>query len=318
MLTKILITGANGLLGQKLVTALAEQTSVQVLATGRGPSRLPAGLLGHDWKEGPVVYQSLDITQPDEVARVVGGFRPDTVIHTAAMTQVDDCEKDPDACNLHNVQAVRNLCRACAPFHIHLVHLSTDFVFDGLNGPYAEDAVPAPLSVYGRAKLEAEYEIAAYTGPSCIVRTVLVYGLAADMSRSNIVLWVKKSLEEGRSLRIVADQYRTPTLAEDLAEGCIRIALQRATGLYHISGGEYMSILEMSQRIARYFDLDSSLLQAVTTAELGQAAPRPLLSGLVIDKAKRDLDYQPRTLEQGIALILEQWGHNTLTIQNEQ
>ena len=107
-------------------------------------------------------------------------------------------------------------------------------------------------------------------------------------------------------------------MAEDLAEGCIRIALQRATGLYHISGGEYMSILEMSQRIARYFDLDSSLLQAVTTAELGQAAPRPLLSGLVIDKAKRDLDYQPRTLEQGIALILEQWGHNTLTIQNEQ
>jgi dTDP-4-dehydrorhamnose reductase len=127
------------------------------------------------------------------------------------------------------------------------------------------------------------------------------------MSRSNIVLWVKKSLEEGRNLRIVADQYRTPTLAEDLAEGCIRIALQRATGLYNISGGEYMSVLEMSQRIARYCGLDASLLQPVTTAELGQAAPRPLKSGFVIDKAIKDLGYHPRTLEQGIALILEQW-----------
>ncbi|MEY4913394.1 MAG: hypothetical protein RL025_1221 [Bacteroidota bacterium] len=307
MSTKILITGANGLLGQKLVIALAQNSSMRVLATGRGPSRLPVGHLAAAVNEGRFLYQSMDTTKAEEVARIVGDFRPDTIIHTAAMTQVDDCEKDPDACYLHNVLAVRNLCQACTPYGIHLVHLSTDFVFDGEHGPYTEDALPAPLSVYGRAKLDAEHEIAAYTGPSCIVRTVLVYGLAADMSRSNIVLWVKKSLEEGRNLRIVADQYRTPTLAEDLAEGCIRIALQRATGLYNISGGEYMSVLEMSQRIARYCGLDASLLQPVTTAELGQAAPRPLKSGFVIDKAIKDLGYHPRTLEQGIALILEQW-----------
>jgi dTDP-4-dehydrorhamnose reductase len=317
MSTKILITGANGLLGQKLVTALAQHPSVRVLATGRGPSRLPVGQLAEAMNEGRFLYQSMDTTQAEEVVRIVGDFRPDTIIHTAAMTQVDDCEKDPDACYLHNVLAVRNLCQACTAYGTHLVHLSTDFVFDGEHGPYTEDAVPAPLSVYGLAKLDAEHEISAYNGPSCIVRTVLVYGLAADMSRSNIVLWVKKSLEEGRSLRIVADQYRTPTLAEDLAEGCIRIALQRATGLYNISGGEYMSVLEMSQRIARFCGLDASLLQPVTTAELGQAAPRPLKSGFVIDKAIKDLDYHPRTLEQGIALILEQWDQTKIH-QHEQ
>jgi len=317
MSTKILLTGANGLLGQKLVTALAKLTSVTILATGRGPSRLPMGPLAEAVKEDRFLYQSMDTTQTEEVIRLVEDFRPDTIIHTAAMTQVDDCEKDPDACYLHNVLAVRNLCQACTPFGTHLVHLSTDFVFDGKHGPYTEDAVPAPLSVYGRAKLDAELEIAAYDGPSCIVRTVLVYGLAADMSRSNIVLWVKKSLEDGRSLRIVADQFRTPTLAEDLAEGCIRIALQGATGLYNISGGEYMSVLEMSQRIARFCGLDASLLQPVTTAELGQAAPRPLKSGFVIDKAIKDLGYHPRTLEQGIALILEQWDQTKIH-QHEQ
>lgn len=306
MFTKILLTGANGLLGQKLVKALTPIQGVQVLATGRGPARLAPGLLAKEWTKGSVVYRSMDTTNREEVAQVVGDFGPDTLVHTAAMTQVDDCQKDPEACYTQNVEAVRNLCDACVPFGTHVIHLSTDFVFDGLDGPYSEEAKPAPLSVYGKAKWEAEGIVKKYPGPSCIARTVLVYGLASDMSRSNIVLWVKKSLEEGKSLRIVSDQYRTPTLAEDLADGCLQIARQGATGIYNLSGGELMSVLEMAQRIARYFGLDASLLHPVTTAELGQPAPRPLRSGFLIHKAIRDLGYQPRTLEQGIALILQQ------------
>lgn len=167
-------------------------------------------------------------------------YRPDCVIHTAAMTQVDDCEKDPNACRLNNVDAVRFVAEACEPWGTHLVHLSTDFVFDGQSGPYLEEDVPNPLSIYGQSKADAEQIIRQYAGPWSIVRTVLVYGLAADMSRSNIVLWVKKSLEEGRVIRIVSDQFRTPTLAEDLAEGCCQVALRKATGIYNISGGVHV------------------------------------------------------------------------------
>lgn len=107
------------------------------------------------------------------------------------MTQVDDCEKDPNACRLNNVDAVRFVAEACEPWGTHLVHLSTDFVFDGQSGPYLEEDVPNPLSIYGQSKADAEQIIRQYAGPWSIVRTVLVYGLAADMSRSNIVLWVK-------------------------------------------------------------------------------------------------------------------------------
>jgi len=318
MFTKILITGANGLLGQKLVVALTQVPGIQVLATGRGPARLPDGLLSKDWKQGSVVYRCMDMTNREEVAQVIEGFGPDTLIHTAAMTQVDDCEKDPEACQKQNVDAVQNLCDACLPLGTHIIHLSTDFIFDGLHGPYAEEAQPGPLSIYGKAKWEAERIVEAYPGPACIARTVLVYGLAADMSRTNIVLWVQKSLQEGKSLRIVSDQYRTPTLAEDLADGCLRIAKLGATGIYNLSGGEFMTVFEMAQRIAHFLGLDASLLHPVTTAELGQPAPRPLRSGFIIDKAVRDLGYQPRTLEQGITLLLQQESQRTSNHLHEQ
>jgi len=297
---KILVTGANGLLGQKLLHRLTSEQGLQITASGRGEHRLAKESGGYN-------YRSLDVTNREAVRDFIAGCRPDCVIHTAAMTQVDDCEKDPQACHLNNVEAVRILAEACEPWGTHLVHLSTDFIFDGKSGPYIEEDDPNPLSVYGQSKAEAEKIVMQYSGPWTIVRTVLLYGLAADMSRSNIVLWVKKSLEEGREIRIVSDQFRTPTLAEDLAEGCCRVALRKATGIYNISGGEYMSVLEMARRIARYFQLNDKLIESISTIALGQPAARPLLSGFIIDKAKRDLGFAPRTLEEGIALILEQF-----------
>jgi len=298
---KVLITGANGLLGQKLLHRLGQESGLQIMATGRGEQRLAMG-------PGSYAYRSLDVTNREAVRDFMAEYRPDCVIHTAAMTQVDDCEKDPSACRLNNLDAVRFVAEACEPWGTHLVHLSTDFVFDGQSGPYLEEDEPNPLSIYGQSKADAEQILRQYAGPWSIVRTVLVYGLAADMSRSNIVLWVKKSLEEGRVIRIVSDQFRTPTLAEDLAEGCCQVALRKATGIYNISGGEYMSVLEMARRIARYFHLNDKLIESTTTTALGQPAVRPLLSGFLIDKARRDLDYSPHTLEEGIAMILEQFG----------
>lgn len=298
MSMKILITGSNGLLGQKLVHALYHDQEVELIATARGENRLKKVTGFH--------YVSLDITDADAVLACIGEYQPDAVIHTAAMTQVDDCEDQQDLCWQLNVIAVENIVAACERYNTHLVHLSTDFIFNGKNGPYNEEAIPDPLSFYGKSKLAAEELIQASQISWSILRTVLVYGVAEDMSRSNIVLWAKSALEKQQQLRIVDDQYRTPTLAEDLAQGCILAAKKRAQGIYNISGADYMSVIELVYRVARYFQLDASFVTPVSSSTLNQKAARPLLSGFDISKARRELGYSPHSFEEGIALVLQQ------------
>lgn len=293
-----MVTGSNGLLGQKLIHQLANRADVDLLATARGSNRLRM-------QEG-YEFASLDVTSAKEVMDLCQGWKPEVIIHTAAMTQVDDCEDQPEACWQLNVEAVDHLIRACAAANAHLVHLSTDFIFDGAAGPYDETAAANPLSFYGKSKLAAEKLLLESSISYSIIRTVLVYGVAEDMSRSNIVLWAKGALEKGQPLRIVSDQFRTPTLAEDLAEGCILAAMKRAQGIYNISGKDQMSVIELVKRVAKYFDLPTDQITEVTTDTLNQRARRPLVTGFILDKARRDLGYEPHSFEEGIALVMSQ------------
>lgn len=295
---KILITGSNGLLGQKIVHKLRQHPGVELIATSRGENRLGE-------KQG-YQYHPLDISNREEVADVVAQFRPEVIINTAAMTNVDVCEQRPEECDQLNIAGVQNLLAACEANNIHLIHLSTDFIFDGKDGPYDEEAVPAPLSHYGQSKLTAEKLISESKVPWAILRTVLVYGVAEEMSRSNIVLWAKGALEKGQPINVVDDQYRTPTLAEDLADGCILAALQKAEGIYNISGAEMMSILELVERVADFWQLDRSIIRAVSSDTLSQAAKRPPKTGFILDKAKRDLGYQPHSFEEGLTVVAKQ------------
>ncbi len=193
---RILITGANGLLGQKLVGLLIQQAGVQLIATARGDNRLP-------YTDG-YTYCSMDITNNQQVMDVIGNMRPDVVIHTAAMTDVDKCEVQKDDCWAQNVQAVESIVNACLSVGAFLLHVSTDFIFDGAAGPYDETAEGNPISFYGWSKYAAE-KVVVNSGKAdrplqwAIARTVLVYGIAHDMSRSNIILWVKKSLEDDKN-----------------------------------------------------------------------------------------------------------------------
>jgi dTDP-4-dehydrorhamnose reductase len=220
----ILVTGSNGLLGQKLVGILSADKTVKLSATSRGSNRL-------NFTEG-YSYHSMDITNEEEVNVVIDSLKPDVIIHTAAMTNVDQCELEKENCWSQNVYSVSYLVAACKKHNIFLVHLSTDFIFDGKAGPYDETAAANPVSFYGWSKLAAENLLIHSDIRWAIARTVLVYGIAQDMSRSNIILWVKKSLEESKSINLVNDQWRTPTLAEDLADGCIRIAKKQAEGIF--------------------------------------------------------------------------------------
>ncbi|WP_299458089.1 SDR family oxidoreductase [uncultured Microscilla sp.] len=304
---KILITGSNGLLGQKLQQLLITSpynTTVEVLATSRGNNRCSI-------TSANLRYQSMDITNREEIIATLTEFKPDAVIHTAAMTQVDDCETQRDLCWQLNVNSVEYLIEACqqlkqagqAPF---LVHLSTDFIFDGAAGPYHEEATANPVSYYGESKLAAEQALLASNIQWSIARTVLVYGITEAMSRSNIILWVKKSLEEGKTIHVVDDQWRTPTLAEDLAMGCFLMADKKISGIFNISGKDFLTPYEMAIKTAKYFNLDASLIVKTDASRFSQPAKRPPKTGFILDKAIQQLNYAPRSFDEGIAILDQQ------------
>ncbi len=296
---RILITGSNGLLGQKLIGALRNDPTVELLATSRGEDRT-ADQLGHR-------YRAVDITQQHAVDAAFDAFRPEVVIHTAAMTNVDACELDPAACQLQNVTATEHLVQAAKRHGSHFIFLSTDFIFDGKQGPYKEGDAPAPLSIYGHSKLDGERAVQqAGLKQWAIARTIIVYGIAKGLSRSNVVLWAKGALEKGEPIKVVDDQWRMPTLAEDLADGCIRIAKGQASGIFHLSGPDGMSILELVQRVGAFFNLPTDKVQPVKSANLGQPAKRPPVTGFVLDKARRELGYKPHGFEEGLAVLREQ------------
>jgi dTDP-4-dehydrorhamnose reductase len=294
---RILVTGSNGLLGQKLSALLQQQDDIYLIATARGKSALTI-------TKGE--FHSLDITKEAEVNRVITITKPDVVIHTAAMTQVDQCETDRQTCWLANVTAVEHLIKACTIINAHLIHVSTDFIFDGNRGPLDETEVPAPVNYYGESKLAAEKLVMASSLHWCILRTVLVFGITEDMSRTNIVLWVKNSLEQGKTIQVVNDQWRTPTLAEDLAMGCFLAAKKHATGIYNISGKDFLSPYDIAVKAAEFFKLDKSLIKATDSNQFKQPAKRPLTTGFIIDKARKELGYAPHSFEEGLAVLARQ------------
>ncbi|MDB4107124.1 NAD(P)-dependent oxidoreductase [Bacteroidia bacterium] len=297
---KVLITGSNGLLGQKLLDLYLTNDKIKIIATARGANRYPI-------KAG-YTYTSMDITDETSVQQVIAEHTPDCIINTAAMTNVDICESDKEGCDKLNIDAVSYLVKAANANNAHLIHLSTDFIFDGKNGPYTEEDEPNPLSHYGLSKLKSETIIQEKCNKWSIARTVLVYGVVQDMSRSNIVLWAKGALEKGQPINVVNDQFRSPTLAEDLAKGCQLVEEKEAEGIYNISGKDQMSILEIVHRVADYFKLDKSIISVVSSSTLNQAAKRPPLTGFDLTKSRKVLGYEPRSFEEGIAVLMEQVG----------
>jgi len=286
----ILITGSNGLLGQKLVKHLTKN-NIPFIATSKGKNRNPDCM--------DASYSTMDICSPDDIKSVFNRFIPTHVIHTAAMTNVDECEEFPFECEKLNVEATHLLFEAAQKIGAHFQLLSTDFVFDGLKGNYSETDTPNPLSVYARSKVSAENLVltSSYLKFS-IVRTIILYGKANNLSRSNIVCWAKEALSKGQPLSIIDDQFRAPTWADDLAWACIRICSLNKTGLYHISGPETMSIYDLVLRIAKFYSFSTDFLTKTDSLSLNQKAKRPPKTGFDLQKAQSELSYKPKTLEE--------------------
>lgn len=289
---KLLITGSNGLLGQKIVKQCLVK-GVQFLATSKGENRNPTCPESN--------YFSMDITNKLEINPVFEAFYPTHVIHTAAITNVDYCENNKAECDEVNVGATHYLFDAAQRFEAHFTLLSTDFVFDGEKGNYSETDKVNPLSYYAQSKVKAENLLlnSAYK-KWAIVRTIIVFGQANNMSRSNLVLWVYDSLKNGKEIQVVTDQFRTPTFADDLALACISICEKNAIGIYHLSGKDFISMYDFALLVAEFFSLDKSLIKAISSESLKQDAKRPPRTGFDISKAKHDLDYNPKSLREAL------------------
>ena len=294
---KVVITGSNGLLGQSLLNLLLkDKDSYKVYGFSRGKNRSGR----EDFN-----YISIDITEKEELDKKLEQIQPDYIINTAAMTQVDDCETNKQACDILNVDVVKWMTRFASKSKTHIIHLSTDFIFDGKKGYYKETDKPNPLSYYGLSKLKSEQVLKDSKINFTILRTILVYWKVFDMSRSNIVLWVREMLEKNKEITIVDDQYRMPTYVEDLAMAC-KIAMdKKALGIYHISSNTLLSVYEIAQQIAETFDLNKNLIKPISTSTLNQKAPRPAKTGFDLSKTNNELRFYPKSFKEDLQIFKE-------------
>lgn len=289
---KILLTGANGLVGQTLVNLLLEE-GYEVIATGKGPSRLGIASPKLKWFDA-------DVTSPFELQEIMEKERPEVVVHGAAMTQVDDCELNQSDAHSLNVEATARLLLDAEAFSSYFIFLSTDFVFDGEKGMYTEEDDPNPISWYGQTKLEAEAVVHTADIPWAIVRTCLVFGRKPLNGRQNIFSWIKESLEAGKAIKVVDDQWRTPTLVDDLAKGILLLIRQQKQGIWNISGTDRLTPYRMALKIADAFGYNKDLLEPVTASNFSQPGKRPRLTGFTITKAMNELGYSPRTFAEAL------------------
>lgn len=296
---RILVTGSNGLVGTKVLERLLQDAAAEPLAAYHH-TRTNEYL-------GELPFWWLDTTSADDVERVLDDARPDAVVHAGAYTSVDGAERERELAWASNAEGTGILARACAARGVRLVYLSSEYVFDGVAGPYRETDPVNPLGWYARTKEAGEQAVKAAGGRWAIARTTVVYGYAAHV-RANFVLWLVGKLRAGERASIVDDQIGSPTLAENLAEMVLALAASRATGVFNTAGADVISRLDFSRQIATTFGLDANLIDPTTTAALAQAAPRPLRAGLLMDTFRAAFPEVPvLSVAEGLAVVKGQF-----------
>jgi dTDP-4-dehydrorhamnose reductase len=290
----VLITGANGLLGQKLCRDFS--SSHKVIATDLQPDSLvPLPNLS---------YETLDITDRRALDFHVRFYEPSAIINSAAYTDVDGCETHRAQAWATNVGGVKNLIRACKKHNSKVVHLSTDYIFDGENGPYSEDDPPNPVSFYGETKLESEKVIKRSGIEFLVVRTNVLYGFGKKV-KGNFLIWLLEKLSAGEKLEIVTDQLNNPTLADNLSACILEMTEKNLSGVFHIGGAEYLSRYDFALKVAKVFGFKEAEITPIKTDSLEQKAKRPSRGGLKIQKAQAILKTKLLDVKEGLTRAKE-------------
>ncbi|MGH7385770.1 MAG: SDR family oxidoreductase [Candidatus Rokuibacteriota bacterium] len=281
---RALVIGGSGQVGGALLRVL------------RARGHEAVGTWAHEAVPGLV---ALDITDASATERLVADTRPDWVVCPAALSHVDYCEEHPEeafAANLHGpLAAAKATARAGAGF----VYYSSDYVFDGADGPYAEDARPRPLGVYGQSKWEGEQAVLGALARALVVRTSVVYGPERQEKNSAYQL-LRACRPGGKGFRPAVDQRASPSYNEDVAAATVECCERELHGTWHLAGADVLDRMAYARLVCRVFELDASCLTPVTTAELGQRAARPLAGGLLITKAQGELRTPLRGVEAGL------------------
>lgn len=294
---RILVFGSNGMLGQKATDFYSPLKDVEVLGTSVEPNSFVPDLN----------YIQCDITNRNEVKKIIYDFCPDIIINAAAFTNVDLCESERETAWKVNVKGVEYISEAARVIDAHLIHISTDYIFDGKNGPYLENDFPNPLGYYARTKLASENALKISNVKYTILRTNVLYG-AVRFGRPDFVRWVVDSLTAQKVIRIVTDQINNPTFIDDLVVAINSVIEFKKEGIYHIGGKDFLSRFEFTQIIADFFNLDKHLIVPIKTEELNQAARRPLKSGLITIKAQSELGYKPHSIIQSLIVMKKELG----------
>ncbi len=283
---RILVTGANGLLGEKL-TMLAFKQGFEVCRTALNIT------------VDATNYVRLNITNKSAVFSLCRAFKPNAIVNLAALTDVDLCEREKDAALDINANAAGYLAEAANIVGAHMVQVSTDYVFDGERGMYSEDDEPNPIDHYGYSKLLGERKVMSATKSYCIARTSVIFGWGRE-HRPNFAIWVLNCLRAGKKFTVVTDQYASPTLNINLAEMIIEIIERKLQGIYHTAGRDRINRYNMAIKIAEIFNLEPTLILPVTSSSINWFAKRPNDSSLKIDKILKELNVKPMHIDKAI------------------
>ncbi len=281
----ILLTGAYGQVGTALRRIYTNKTNFNLILSSL---TVPVGNPGI----------SLDVRNKVSINEIFKSLDIDIIIHLAAMTNVDECEKYPQKASEININGTRNLCEN---FNGYFVYASTDYVFDGKNGPYTENNAVKPINIYGSTKLEAEKIVLGKSGDNLIIRSNVIYDYSR--SKANFLNWIIDSLKSKTKINVVNDQYNNPTSADSLALAIYKSIEKNINGVVHWADEELMNRYEFSIRIAKTFGLDESLINPISTNELNQIAKRPLKSGLVSKFLSRKIKIKPLKLDNSLSDI---------------
>lgn len=284
---KMLITGASGLSGSKIAELAIKQG--HLIYSGFNEHEPPFG--------NPV---KLNITNKDAVDKTLEHLKPDTVIHAAALTNVDKCETNKELAWKINYEGTLNIAKATNKTGSFLIYFSTDYIFDGKKGLYHEEDPPNPINHYGYTKLKGEEAVKEYGGEWTICRPSVIYGTRPATGKVNFALWVLEKLRKYEEIKVLTDQYVSPTLNTNLATMILEVAERKLCGVYHLAGASRISRFKFAQMLADIFSLNKNLIKPATFTEMCWLAKRPKDSSLNVSKATRTLTHKPMKIEKAL------------------